>query len=144
MGCMRDCKTAASAGMRLIFCALLLGSTALAAAAQESGCPQSEAGQRVAEVAELSRKDGETPYLFRKQDKNPCPGGDRNSCSAPLKWYWNNFCSFKQDVGGGWAAYMICDEERQQSIVKYLRERGVAGFGGMLNFSPCDLWPLIR
>ncbi|CAL8466710.1 g6246 [Coccomyxa elongata] len=39
---------------------------------------------------------------------------------------------------------MICDEDRQQSIVRYLRERGVASFGGILDFSPCDLWPLIR
>ena len=143
---MRACNTAASARLRFCFCALLLGSTLLRAAAaeEESGCPQTEAGQRVAEIAELSKRDGETPYLFRKQETEICPGGDPKSCSAPLRWYWNNFCSFEQDVGGGWAAYMICDEQRQQSIVKYLREKGVAGFEGMLNFSPCDFWPLIR
>ena len=130
--------------MRTVWYAVLVCSCLLAARAETTGCPNTEAGQRVAEVADLSKQDGETPYLFRKQEKEPCPGGDPKSCRAPLRWYWNNFCSFRQDAGGGWAAYMICDEERQQSIVKYLRERNVASFSGILGFSPCDLWPLIR
>ncbi len=130
--------------MGTVWYVLLLWSCLLAASALETGCPETEAGQRVAEIADLSKQYGETPYLFRKQDKQPCPEGDPKSCRAPLRWYWNNFCSFRQDAGGGWAAYMICDEDRQQSIVRYLKERSVNSFGSILDFSPCDLWPLIR
>lgn len=144
MGCMRTCKGAMLSQIWTVTLTLLLWNSSHGAVLGESECPQTEAGQRVAELAGVSRQDGETPYLFRKQQVQVCPGGDPKSCPAPLKWYWQNFCSFERNIGGGWAAYMICDDARQQNIVKYLRGKGVAGFEGILNLSPCDLWPLIR
>lgn len=52
----------------------------------------------------------------------PCQDhGVVGNCKFPIPFFWNNFCSFRQDVGGGWASYMICDEARQQNIVKYVR-----------------------
>jgi len=142
MGCMmRTCKRAMASHWTVIL-TLLLWNGLLRAVLGE--CPRTEAGQRVAELANVSRQDWEAPYLFRKQQVELCPGEDQKGCPAPLSWYWQNFCSFEKDIGGGWAAYMICDDTRQQSIVKYLREKGVAGFEGILDFSPCDLWPLIR
>ena len=56
------------------------------------------------------------------QEVGPCQDNSQmGACKHPIPSYWNNMCSFRQDVGGGWASYMICDEERQRAIVKYIR-----------------------
>jgi hypothetical protein len=113
----------------------------------DSSCPDNEQGSRVRAAAEQGRSEGGTPYLFQKhQLSGRCPVEEypQGGCPAPVSWYWYNFCTFDRDVGGGWAAYMICDDARQKSIVDYLRGKGVADFAELLTFSPCDLWPLIR
>lgn len=143
MGCLRMVQPALQGLACLLSCTLLLLQHVAAVAAQ---CPDNERGYRIQEAAQDGR-EGRVPYLFKKQQlPGKCPEETYPSmdCSSPLKWYWNNLCSFQQDVGGGWASYMICDDARQQAIVQYLRDKGVAGFDDLLRFSPCDLWPLIR
>ena len=62
------------------------------------------------------------PCWMLTQEVGPCQDhGAVGNCKNPIPFFWNNFCSFRQDVGRGWAAYMICDEARQQNIVKYIR-----------------------
>ena len=135
---MSKSQTAPCAAVILLAACVLHGA---AAAADARGCPQDERGSRLADAAHTS---GEVPYLFRKQQAQICPDGGQHSCANPIPYRWQQFCTFEPSVGGGWAEYMVCDEARQRSIVQYYRERGVEGFGSLLAFSPCELWPLIR
>ena len=133
-------QKAPHAAVILLAACLLLG----AAATDSHGCPQSDGSNSLAEATRTSGEDGDVPFLFRKQQAQICPNGDQHSCANPLPYRWQQFCTFDPSVGGGWAEYMVCDEDRQQSIVQYYKDRGVAGFDKLLAFSPCDLWPLIR
>lgn len=51
-----------------------------------------------------------------------CPDdGPEDSCKNPVHPEWRQLCSFDQSAGGGWAKAMICDAQRKQGIVKYVR-----------------------
>jgi hypothetical protein len=139
---MRSSRAGAAAAV-----ALLLASCLQAAGEQlQPGCPDSEQGRALAQAAAQPQADTETPFLFRKQALDVCPhGGGEFDCANPLPYRWQHFCTFDRAAGGGWAAYMVCDETRQQSVVDYYRsKRDVPNLAAMLAFSPCDLWPLIR
>ena len=62
-----------------------------------------------------------------------------------MPYYWEAFCSFKTGWEGTWTDYMICPPAKQSAAVEYYTSRRhVAGIADLLDFTPCDLWPLIR
>ena len=62
------------------------------------------------------------PAPMLAQEEGPCQDrGAVGTCKFPIPYSWVQMCTFRQDVGGGWASYLICDEQRQQNIVKYVR-----------------------
>ena len=62
-----------------------------------------------------------------------------------MPYYWEAFCSFKTGWEGTWTDYMICPPAKQSAVVEYYTSRRhVAGIADLLDFTPCDLWPLIR
>ncbi len=69
----------------------------------------------------------------------------RSGCANPVPYYWEAFCSFKTGWEGTWTDYMICPPAKQSAVVDYYSSRRhVAGIADLLDFTPCDLWPLIR
>ena len=138
---------AAAAALALLQSVCLLGGLAGAAAehaaASEQGCPDTEQGRALAQAA---RQAGEAPFLFRKQRQDICPGStSERDCAHPLPYRWAQFCEFDRAAGGGWAAYLVCDEAKQASVIDYYRGKAaVPNLDAMLVFSPCQLWPLIR
>ena len=51
-----------------------------------------------------------------------CPDDSSGeSCKNPVPPEWRQLCSFDPSAGGGWAKAMICDDQRKQGIVKYVR-----------------------
>ena len=69
----------------------------------------------------------------------------RSGCANPVPYYWEAFCSFKTGWEGTWTDYMICPPAKQSAVVDYYTSRRhVSGIADLLDFTPCDLWPLIR
>ena len=56
------------------------------------------------------------------QAMHGCPDDSSGeSCKNPVPPEWRQLCSFNLSAGGGWAKAMICDDQRKQGIVKYVR-----------------------
>ena len=141
---MRGSRARAAAALALLLAACLAsGRAAEDAAASEQGCPDTEQGRALAGAAQRA---GQAPFLFKKQRLDICPGStSEHDCAHPLPYRWAQFCEFDRAAGGGWAAYMVCDEARQASVIDYYRGKAaLPNLDAMLAFSPCELWPLIR
>src|SRR5579875_3206264 len=118
---MRGSRARAAAALALLLAAGLAGGLAAehAASLELEGCPDTEQGRALAGAA---RQAGEAPFLFRRQRLDICPSStSEHDCAHPLPYRWAQFCEFDRAAGGGWAAYMVCDEARQASVIDYYR-----------------------
>ena len=80
-------------------------------------------------------------FLFQALSAN----AGRSGCANPVPYYWEAFCSFKTGWEGTWTDYMICPPAKQSAVVEYYTSRRhVGGIADLLDFTPCDLWSLIR
>ena len=111
----------------------------------DQGCPAGKQGSSLRRRLEQSQGQGKTPFIFESghHAEYPCPGGAAK-CTNPLPYYWRAFCSFQTGWEKTWTDFMICPKEQQASVADYYTNKDVAGFKELVNFSPCQLWPLIR
>ncbi len=131
-----------SAAVLLAFCccaSLMLVSGA------DQGCPKGKQGQKLRKRVKHFEKQGSTPFLFETghHAEYPCPGGAAK-CTNPLPYYWRAFCSYQAGWEKTWTDFMICPKEKQASVAEYYTSKDVTGFRDLAEFSPCNLWPLIR
>lgn len=107
--------------------------------------PTGKQGEQLSKRVKQSKKQGSTPFLFEvgHHADYPCPGGAAK-CTNPLPYYWRAFCSYQTGWEKTWTDFMICPKEKQASVANYYIGRDVTGFRELVEFSPCNLWPIIR
>ena len=102
------------------------------------GCPKPYTRQAIEDI----RTKKARPYLF---------GGSRTPCDSCHEGQVAEFCQFLRPPNDQWkvrdpALDLIhpkhtCDKERQEQIVEWALRMDLHG---MLQFTPCDLWPLVK
>ncbi|KAK9794069.1 hypothetical protein WJX73_006073 [Symbiochloris irregularis] len=99
---------------------------------QTSECPRPYERQSLEDIKSKVVR----PYLF---------GGNREPCESCKEGEVGEFCQFKRPAEDKhWDFYHsahICDPERKQLIVDWAIQQG---FNDVLQFTPCDFWPLLK